>query len=144
MKRDITMGFVNEIISDQDKSLYDFGAIKRPRLYAEPIRPHSWTIDRARNIFLVSTRGGDQDHPYEQYFALWWQGDVIPVQLEHRDTGHIKTHVTTSWSLQSLDIPAHIGRTREEILATLKEALSEYKVAGAGVPVVSHDAKFDF
>ena len=138
------MPFINEYISENDRELYDLSLIKKPPLYRDPTRLSKWTIDRPRDIFLVWTKGGDEDHPHECYFALWWKGAVLNLRLQHVDEGDIKTHVTSTWSLEQVDIPGEFDSQRHEIIRTLKEALCEYRVSGVGVPVASHSAKFTF
>ena len=138
------MGFVNEFISEEDQKRYDFSRIKRPPLYHKSIRPYTWTVDRARDVFMVTTGGGERGFPNEQHFALWWHGDIVNVQLERADTGQISGHTTTSWRLIRIEVPPQLAAQKDEVIATLKEALTEYKVHGAGIPVASHVATFSF
>ena len=138
------MGFVNEFISEEDKKRYDFSRIKRPPLYHKSIRPDTWTVDRTRDVFLVWTRGGERGFPNEDHFALWWKGEIVNVQFERDDTGEISDHTMTHWRLIKIEIPPRLAARRQEILMTVKEALTEYKLSGAGVPVASHEATFEF
>lgn len=138
------MAFVNEIISAHDKANFDFSQIKRPPLCVDPIEPHYWTIDRKRDIFLIWTLGGNEEEQNVHHFALWWRGDVVHVKLERDAVGQNKTHVTSTWRLKQLRLPSHLESSRAEVVEVLKEALTEYKVAGAGVRVASHEAKFEF
>jgi len=138
------MAFVNELISDEDKQRFDFSVIRRPPTYLESVYPHHWTIDRERDLFLIWTRGGGEDDRNAAYFALWWKGNVLPVNLEFTEIGTIHDHIKTTWRLRWIGVPPHLERERTAIISALKEALVVYKVGGAGVPVVSHEATFEF
>ena len=95
-------------------------------------------------MFLVWTRGGERGFPNEDHFALWWKGEIVNVQFERDDTGEISDHTMTHWRLIKIEIPPRLAARRQEILMTVKEALTEYKLSGAGVPVASHEATFEF
>lgn len=138
------MAFVNELISDEDKQRFDFSAIRRPPLYLDPVPPREWTVDRDRDVFLMWTRGSDQDDQHAIYFVLGWRGELLPVSLEREAIGAFREHTVTTWRLRWIGIPPRLEPQRNAILLALKDALTEYKYSGLGVAVASHEAKFEF
>ena len=143
--RGIQIAFVNESISVYDKANFDFSRIKRPPLYyVDPIEAHYWTIDRTRDVFLIWTLGGNEEARNAHHVALWWHGDLVRIGLERDAVGQNRMPVTSTWRLRLMQLPSHLESSRAEIVEALKEALTEYKVTGAGVRVASHEAKFEF
>ena len=138
------IGFVSEFISDEDKARFDFTKIKRPPIYRETVTPYTWAIDRTRDAFLLLTRGGNEGERSARHFVLWWGGDLVELKLQYKSTGLTTEHVVSTWTLDLIAIPAGLEVHRTEIIGTLREALAAYKVAGAGVPVASHEAHFRF
>ena len=137
------MAFVSEIISDEDKSRYDLGVIKRPPIYLQPVNPTTWTIDRERNAFLITTTRGTVDHQNLVQFSLWWNGDVIRIDTEMNSVGKFNEHVDIVWNLLSLWIPKSSVVSREDVIKALKEALIAYR-AGVRIKVNSCSTSFAF
>ena len=138
------MSFVNEIISDEDRRKFSVAAIKRPPLYSEPIDTRYWTMDRQRHAFLIWTRGGNMEDQTLEQFALVVDGTVVYVRLDHEADGAFSSHVNSRWHLRGIDIPPELEPRRQDVLALLRDALTEYKVGGLPVRVNSHAASFDF
>jgi hypothetical protein len=138
------MKFVNELISDDDKVKFQLDQVKRPPLFLESIDTHQWTINSARDVFLVWTRGGNEDERSIEQFALSIRGSVCHVKLDHLWVGDPKSHRESTWRLKSLDLPKSLEASRAEVIQILKDALAEYRIGGISVPTVSHNAKFKF
>lgn len=125
------MGFINEYISDKDKSRIDFRTVKHPVLgYSIP--PSKWTIDRDRDIALIpaGTGGEPITRPSgieEQLylFVMYWQGQFLNVFVSASATGNSRTNnLEVTWSIDRFDTPESVPL--EEIRRTLKEALFAY------------------
>ena len=138
------MAFSNEIVSEADEAACDFRQIKRPPLYLDPIWPYQWTIDRDRRVFLIATTGGGNEGRSVKHFVLWFEDEMVRVQLNHVAVGENAEHVTSTWHLLELSLPRRLRSDRERVLKALREALTAYRVAGVMVTVRSHQAVFQF
>lgn len=87
--------------------------------------PYSWTVDLEGDVFLCWVGSGGESQPHIHYFALWFHGDVIYARLAETLKGS-----SCTWQPLSIKVPAHVGSRRDEILRTLKEALTAYGVQG--------------
>lgn len=116
------MAFVNEKISDEDMQRIDFSQIKHP-LHADAINPRQWTIDRERDIALMSLGGGVGELPH--FFVLYWKSRTINVFLRSTTTGSSSTNdLEVTWRLEFLGKLENVPEP--EVIATLKEALFVY------------------
>ncbi len=137
------MAFVNEYVSEEEAKKYDLDGINR-QFGRDPDIRYSWTIDRERNVFLMWIKAGREEFASEETFVLWWDGLVVPVYTIKGGGGRLSEKSTTIWRLRGIDLPSELTDKRDELIAVLKEALTEYKVFGIGVPVADHTAIFEF
>lgn len=126
------MAFVNEHIPEADLQRIDFSKIIHP-LHSSPIIiPSEWTIDRERDIALISLGGGfGKNAMYPHFFILHWQGRVIYAHLSSTYIGDININDTSNDN--DMEITWHLlflgrldGIPEEEVIKTLQEALSCY------------------
>lgn len=139
------MAFINENIPDADLQRIDFSKIIHP-LNSKPIHmPSEWTIDRERDIALISLGGGfGENARYPHFFILYWQGKIIHAHLSSTFIGDININdigkgndLEITWHLLFLGILA--GVSEEEIIKTLQEALICYGHIGYKIKAVHFD-----
>jgi hypothetical protein len=124
ISRSIIMAFVNENIPEADLQRIDFASVIHP-LHSCPIdTPSKWTIDRERDIALISLGGGlGENSMYPSFFLIYWQGKFAEAYLVASTTGNLQTHdLEVTWTLRyigQLD-----GVPESLFLITLKEALT--------------------
>jgi len=126
LPRTITMAFVNENIPEADLRRIDFGSVMHP-LHSCPIdTPSQWTIDRERDIALISLGGGlSEDSMYPSFFLIYWKGQFTDVHLVATTTGNFPTwDLEVTWTLRFLRQLDGVPETL--FLQTLKEALTCY------------------
>ncbi len=134
------MAFINEIISEEDKTRYGLDALWRK--YHDVLSPKlpnkwEWTIDREREVWLMETAGIPDnsvfDHAYSsiQIWTLHVQGENIEVRIEYSDNKELNGVVYNKvWDLLSM-IPDSIKtRSTQELIALLDEALKAYGYMG--------------
>ncbi|MBC7951620.1 MAG: hypothetical protein H7Z12_07320 [Rhodospirillaceae bacterium] len=122
------MAFVVEFIPDETKERVDFSSLNYPKK-GMPDSPLQWVIDKERDIFLISSGNpvGGPDFVPRHCFVLWWGGSFVKIELEYKVTGRFKTgDQDITWSLRGLYPPAELEPRRNEIIASLKEALDAY------------------
>jgi hypothetical protein len=126
LSRNITMAFVNENIPEADLQRIDFASVIHP-LHSCPIEiPSEWSIDRERDIALISLGGGSGENSmYPSFFLIYWQGQFTDVHLVARTTGSFTTwDLEVTWTLRFL---RKLNGVPESLfLEILKEALTCY------------------
>jgi hypothetical protein len=126
LSRSITMAFVNENIPEADLQRIDFASVIHP-LHSCPIEiPSEWSIDRERDIALISLGGGSGENSmYPSFFLIYWQGQFTDVHLVARTTGSFTTwDLEVTWTLRFL---RELNGVPESLfLEILKEALTCY------------------
>jgi len=138
------MTFVSEKVSDEDAKKYDFeGLSKTLRRQVWQLKER-WVIDRDRNIFLIWLGAGQEEFSLQNRFLLWWNGKLLTFSLTGTGSGNPFGVATTTWDSLLLALPENSGLDREEVVATLKEALTIFKWAGYGGQAVDHTAVFNF
>jgi hypothetical protein len=126
LSRSISMAFVNETIPEADLHRIDFASVIHP-LHSCPIEiPSEWTIDRERDIALISLGGGSGENSiYPSFFLIYWQGQFTDVHLVASTTGSFRTwDLEVTWTLRFL---RELNGVPEALfLEILKEALTSY------------------
>jgi hypothetical protein len=138
------MTFINERIPDADLQRIDFSKTKDP-LSNKPIRiPLDWTIDRERDIALMSLGGGfGENAMYPHFFILYWQGRIIHVQLSSKFTGNFTTNdLEVTWKL--LFHSRLEGVPEPLLIKTIQEALTCYGYLGIECRDKVKASHFDF
>ena len=116
------MGFVYEVVPEEDREFFksmglkDCWGIKLLNLS----KYTKWCADRERNIFLVNIGGGYRDMP--RYYDLWWNGNVIRVEVEEGGRGSYDVGVDIVWNINRVPIPASMWKYKEDIMKSLQEA----------------------
>ena len=126
LSRRITMAFVNETIPEADLHRIDFASVIHP-LHSCPIEiPSEWSIDRERDIALISLGGGSGENSmYPSFFLIYWQGQFTDVHLVASTTGSFRTwDLEVTWTLRFL---RELNGVPDALfLEILKEALTCY------------------
>lgn len=140
------MGFVNEIISEEDAKKFDLNSVWRSvslNKNAVPDLQGGWTIDRERNVFFVPVYMDREEFSNQTHCALWWDGVLVKVKLNQHG-------VTTSregnrdWELVEIFGPQTCDVSEDEIKNVLKEALLVYGYAGIYRQIPNYVVTFRF
>jgi hypothetical protein len=144
LSRNITMAFVNENIPEADLQRIDFASVIHP-LHSCPIdTPSKWTIDRERDIALISLGGGSGENSmYPSFFLMYWQGKFVEAYLVASTTGNLQTHdLEVTWTLRYL---GQLDGVPESLfLITLKQALTCFGYIDITLRERIKDVKFIF
>ena len=138
------MAFVNEHISEKDKSKIDFASIGRtphgdPK--TDPVSPSIWTIDRDKDVFLMWTWSGRDDISNHQYFLYFWKGTPMHASMKYQ----FPAPNTVLWHLGWLNCPEHLRSEYDDMIRVLKEAFIVYEVFGDADGIIGHaEVQFDF
>ena len=120
------MAFVNENIPEADLQRIDFASVMHPLHFCPIDTPSQWTIDRERDIALISLGGGlGENSMYPSFFLIYWQGQFTDVHLVASTTGNFPTwDLEVTWTLRFL---RQLDGVPEALyLETLKEALTSF------------------
>jgi hypothetical protein len=126
LSRSNTMAFVNENIPEADLQRIDFASVMHPLHFCPIDTPSQWTIDRERDIALISLGGGlGENSMYPSFFLIYWQGQFTDVHLVASTTGNFPTwDLEVTWTLRFL---RQLDGVPEALyLETLKEALTSF------------------
>jgi hypothetical protein len=88
--------------------------------------PSKWTIDRERDIALLSLGGGlGENSMYPSFFLIYWQGQFTDVHLVASTIGNLKTYdLEVTWTLRYL---RQLDGVDDSLFqATLKQALTSF------------------
>lgn len=146
------MTFVNEYASDTDIGKYDLKGVwdkyhpsKKGRYYLGH-RP-TWTIDKERNAFLMVLGQGREEYSNRTTFLLWWDGNhvIIELDLTKESSANLdETPFFVVWELVSISSPSELKHPENEVIALLKDALTEFGLRGVVVSVPNAVVKFKF
>lgn len=118
-----SMGFVNELISQEDKCRLN-PELYKSRLGRFPIRLSRWTIDREQNAFLLFTDGGREDIP--EFYILTWRGHRILFSASVTGHGDRSTGIELSWCVFHVETPPEIEASRGELFELIRQALKAH------------------
>ncbi len=138
------MAFINEEVSEADAINYDFAKLSRLFHKDEWQLKSWWTIDRDRNIFLICLGTGREEFCMQHRFLFWWDGVVLDIRLDGTKEGNPFGKIISRWDSLSLGIPTDFPSTRDDLIGTLKEALTVFKWHGYDNQDVEHTAIFNF
>jgi hypothetical protein len=132
-----SMPFINEFIPSEDVENYDLKAIDE-RVFVGRTRARDWTVDRDRNIYLrnIAHGGGPEiELSNRMEWTFFWKGTPLTLRIDLLEgRGGQKEHGWSHWKLIWLNgshgLPEQLKSKKDEILETLKEALTAYKGAG--------------
>ncbi len=138
------MAFVNETIPAADLRRIDFASVIHPLHFCPIDPPTEWTIDRERDIALISLGGGSGENSmYPSFFLIYWQGQFTDVHLVASATGNFTTwDLEVTWTLLFM---RKLDRVPEALfLETLKQALTCYGYMDAMLRERVKTVKFNF
>lgn len=120
------MGFVNESIAGKGLEQFLSYGFTSP-VTGKPIPPYKWTIDRDRDVFLLSLggQGGRLPSDIPLFLVLVWKGQVIRIEGNNWGKGDFFKDAETWWKITRLSIPKALEPESETVIALLKEALTE-------------------
>lgn len=121
------MAFVNERMTQAERESFIERKIPAPTWSLCTLRSSKWTIDHERNMFLVWASQPRDDHKGKTYFVFGWNEIYIPMLL-------LKTwldDMSWQWSLVEIKIPKDLIEQKQEIVSSIKEALTIYGYEGS-------------
>lgn len=146
------MKFINDVITDEDRKNFDFSVFKQAPLFARPVRPSSWTVDREAGVFLIwlgRDRPDNDEESYKkgvEYFSLWWNGFNTECKLWR--TEHAPNSIT--WHQDWIGVPEEHMSQKPKVCEVLKQALQTYQYFSFFNPFIKtpmppfEEIKFDF
>ena len=135
------MPFVNERIPEEDKIRLNLNElIRSPAPSHHCIYPSRWTVDRARNAFLIETMAGKEGQRSRAYFAFVWKDQIVKIELDR----NYQSDNDSTWTRKYIAIPPALEGERQIIIDLLKEALCAYGFSGEDVPRPGRNVHFDF
>lgn len=120
------MSFVNEPIPDADKHKYDAFNFVSP-FNREPVPAWKWTIDRKRDVFLVGLGGqGGEGSEIPAFFALVFEGHPVHFRSFTNGKGDYQSGIELWSHIFRISLPKEIESRKDEVLATLQEAVDAW------------------
>ena len=124
------MTFVNELIPAEQKSNFDLNVFHQPECsWHRPITTSHWTIDRERDVFIISLGGGGQweggDAPKPpEYLALSWEGKVIKFEAVYSETGrYLDGNLVGYWDVMEIHLPPEWETRRNAVQELIRSGL---------------------
>jgi hypothetical protein len=150
------MPFVNAYVSEEDAKKYDldnlwnkyrrFGTKMPELLNSFDVHQHAWCVDKERGYWLFNcnyvlnydTPSGLPEATLKEVFILHVNGQNIEFILEASDWDHSDLQaigleyansfpIQIAWNIVSMNPSCLPSMTKEDLLSTLKEALTAYK-----------------
>lgn len=121
------MAFVNEAISEADMDIFNSYKLESPFTANLLIEPYKWTIDRERDVFLVSLGGQGREHSeIPEYYALVWKKNIIIMETFSGGVGSASTGVEKWWKITSIKVPESLMQEKDTVMDLIKEAFDAY------------------
>lgn len=138
------MAFVNEYISEEDRSKYkiDESFLKRKPQYKEVPEywePH-WCRDKDRNLFLMEAGGTNQSYDSDvvDYFEFFLNGGTYIFTLRRGEgcSRNLREDpFVINWELVDVKAPVNTRESTKEAIKLFKEALGVFGYSGVTYPV---------
>ena len=128
------MAFVNEYASDEDikkyklNEIWDRYHIHAKGKYYRGKRPY-FTIDRERDIFLMTVSGEKVNDVFRYKFLLLVQGFDVVACVNKVKGGSSSTKdrpYVIIWDLSKIDKPDQLDVSEEDLVEILKKAITVY------------------
>lgn len=134
------MAFVKELVSEEDRVLYNsFAVYDYDHQCVHECHAHgTWLADREREIYFFYVSGGMLEHP-EQY-DLIWQGKTVVLFIEATISRipleNNPIHLKCEYDVISVRAPKEFQDCREEMIDLIKEVLTSYHAVNIikGIP----------
>lgn len=139
------MAFMNEKIPSEVKETLPLSVQRSPFDGSAPTL-WKWTIDRAREAYLVCT--GKEGGSYEgtqltESYALVWRGQVVTFGGDPTRTTGPQGAVSLRWRIYGLQIPETLRDREQEVVAMITEALDAKGFLFDRTCLASVDVHFD-
>jgi hypothetical protein len=148
------MAFINEFVPAEDIEKYDLNGIWDKYHPASKGKyylgfPPAWTIDRDRNVFLLSIPelARDREEASVHQYLLWWHGAHVTFEITSLPGSSAMlsdSPFKKIWKLVSLYLPEGFDVPREEVIGVLKEALTAYGYRGIHRQIPNTIIEFKF
>ena len=138
------MAFVNEEIPEADVEKYGLEKIDNELLSIGKTYSRSWTIDRARDIYLRCVARGRDELSHISTWTFSWKGALIWFKWEIIDfKGARNAPCWMHLRLYDFKIPEAVQNHREEIFRDLHDAFLAYKTAGIYTTCTEYSMQLD-
>lgn len=122
------MPFANEKISDNDRrrlaEVVSYEKLRSQSSFLPMfVLPSSWTIDRARNVYLICVNTGGREAP--GFYVLGVNGTVVLFNFEESGQGNLKIGVRRQYRITNLRAPVGLELSSDELRGLVKEAMTE-------------------
>ena len=137
------MAFVNEEVSKEDAEKYGMEKIDENYLVGR-IYDRTWTIDRARDIYLRRVARGRDELSHISTWTFSWKGALIWFKRAMIDFKGARN--APCWSHQKaydFRIPETVQSHREEIFRDLHDAFLAYKTGGIYATCTEYSMQLD-
>ncbi|MBL0917474.1 MAG: hypothetical protein IBJ14_02120 [Hydrogenophaga sp.] len=154
------MGFVNELVSQQDISTYRLDELFREfspfrwRNGRPSVFVHAWTVDRGRGAYFIPVKSvetvgpsGRPEPTNGKTCVLIWQERRLVATIDRANTKLFAPDGTPTilvWRLVELDASQFDDASNCDVLKVLKEALTVYGHRGIHKQVPGTIVEFDF
>ena len=138
------MAFVNEEIPEADVEKYGLEKIDNELLSIGKTYSRSWTIDRARDIYLRCVARGRDELSRISTWTFYWKGALIWFKWEIIDfKGARNAPCWTHLRLYDFKMPEALQSRREEIFRDLHDAFLAYKDGGIYATCTEYSMQLD-
>lgn len=120
------MAFVNESLTEEESKEFRARTIKNPGNPFMTLDPSKRTIDREKNVYLIWAMQ-EREEPDDNYFVFVWKNTPISVELIEK---WVEKN-TRKWIMMKIKIPTDLEQNRNEIINSLKAALTVYGFNGS-------------
>jgi len=94
----------------------------------EPLEPFMWTVDRQRNLYLISTGGSPYEHSeIPATFVFVWNHTTVEIWM-HEKTKDLLDGCAVSLVIEHMEIPRRMKAETDDIIAELIEAFEVHIV----------------
>jgi len=147
------MTFVNEKISPTDAQKYDWSLFKAwPD--SDPHDPYKWTVDHAKEMFLISLAEGAPDRILPEMFCFHWKNMIIRIDARYEVTKckpeDKNDHtINLAWNILEVISPEMqkdkdiINNDRDEFFSDIKNAFCAYGLIYSTENIVSIEVLID-
>lgn len=137
------MPFVNARISPEDRVKYRLD--EEERRFGGDSPQLDWVIDRERDIYLRCVRSGGPWASHMFTYALYWKGQVARFDITLLSASPlVDGHASSHQKVTKVVLPPSLEGERQQILDTLRDALTAQKDGGLYSRAKTYSLKLDF
>lgn len=122
-----SFGFKNETISAEDKAQFDCSNLRATYL-TPPVDPYKWTVDRARDAFLIRLFPLREDRGplLMAHFVLFYQGLQVRIACDVTSWPKGDAWDELNWLIIEIDAPPSLTKNADEFYSMVEEAIAAH------------------